>query len=85
MLLRKSRIFFTFSTVRTEHLQNLIKKYEHGRIKCTLMSVALDRLAELIVLMCLKNFLSAVEPLEYFSVNAVPQLTEALASRPKLC
>ena len=49
------------------------------------MSVALDRLAELIVLMCLKNFLSAVEPLEYFSVNAVPQLTEALASRPKLC
>ena len=49
------------------------------------MSVALDRLAELIVLMCLKNFLSVVEPLEYFSVNPVPQLTEALASRPKLC
>ena len=43
---------FNFSPIRAEHLQNFIKKHEQGR-----MCVVLGRLAELMVLMFLKNFL----------------------------
>ena len=47
--------FFNFSAIRAEHLQNFIKKYEQGRIKCKLIDV------------CHTRWISRIEGLELFT------------------
>ena len=63
--------FFNFSPIGAEHLQNFIKKYEHGRTKCKLIDVCrtrwISRIDSLDVFEEL--FTYVVETLEYFSVN----------------
>ena len=64
-------MFFYFSPIQAEHLQNFIKKYEQGRRKCKLIDVCrtrwISRVHGLDVFE--KLFTYVVETLEYFSVN----------------
>ena len=63
--------FLNFSPIRTEHLQNFIKKYEKRRTKCKLIDVCLTRwISKIDGLDVFEELLAyVVETLEYFSVN----------------